>query len=225
MKDGRLLDLHARCDRADICWSTGSTPTRELRRENRGGAWRVPGFRGFRLSSSVYSCCCVLCVSPSIRCEGLSPGEGGQKVEPAVPTGGAGDAAAGGSLSYQQAARSVRLNISHSYDICHDGFASLSLSLFHPFLFILPLFSHSLDSLLIHAGCVSTRTGATAVVVVVQWSIGLLCSLHQSASGSLANISGLFFIPTAARVIYLFIYFFQMSRYLLTAIRDGWIRN
>jgi hypothetical protein len=34
-----------------------------------------------------------------------------------------------------QAARSVRLNISHSYDICHDGFASLSLSLFHPFFF------------------------------------------------------------------------------------------
>lgn len=156
--------------------------------------------------------CVYLSFSLSIRCKGYSASTKVRgKAEPAVPTGG-GDAASGSAKL-----RSVRLNISHSYDICHDGFASLSLTLSLS-ISLSPLslsLAHLLWSALDSRWVVSGRTDAA---VVAQWSIGSLCSLHQSASGSLANISDSFFFPFFPICFFLFLFWrdsFQMSRVLI----------
>lgn len=100
------LDLHARCDRADICRSTGSTPDRGAKeRERKGGACEeFQDFWGFRLFLLLLDLCVSLSLAAQCAARAMARRrirEGGEKVEPAVPTGGGsgggGDAVAGGS--------------------------------------------------------------------------------------------------------------------------------
>lgn len=71
------LDLHARCDRADICRSTGSTPDRGAKEREREKAELVKSSRIFGVFAFFFSSwtCVYLSLAAQCPARGLWPAE------------------------------------------------------------------------------------------------------------------------------------------------------